>query len=67
MRYLVESGYRFGINLEIPKSEPYTLQCLAAQTIRTCLIPNAWVGVKKLQFPSQLKKHIVMYTTNVDV
>ena len=73
VRYLVESGYRFGINLEIPKyleevqSEPYTLQCLAAQTIRTCLIPNAWVGIKKLQFPSQLKKHIVMYTTYVEV
>ena len=73
VRYLVQSGYKFKTNLKISKcleevqSKPYRLQCLTAKIVRTCLIPNAWVGVKNLQLPSQLKKYIVMNTSYVNL
>ena len=63
---LVESGYRFSIHLEIPEylqhiqSNPYSLQCISGHRIRTNLRPNAWVGVKYLGLPTQMKKFVVL-------
>ena len=63
---LVESGYRFSIHLEIPEylqqiqSNPYSLQCLVGHIIRTNLRPNAWVGVKDLGLPTELKKFVAL-------
>ena len=73
IRYLSESGYRFSIYLDLPQvlegiqSIPYTLQCMTANIIRTHLKPNAWVGVKSLHLPIELKRYIVMNNPSAEV
>ena len=73
IRLLVESGYRFSINLEIPEylqqiqSNPYTLQCIAGHIVRTNLRPNAWVGVKQLPLPTKIKKYVVLDSSLVSL
>ena len=73
IRLLVESGYRFSINLEVPEylqqlqSNPYTLQCIAGHIVRTNLRPNAWVGVKQLPLPTKIKEYIILYSTLVSL